>query len=100
MKNKKLKIAIYWLGSCGGCEVALAELNEKILELAEIADIVLWPVALDFKYEDLEKLKAQEIDISLINGCIVNFENEKIAKMLREKSKVLIAYGSCACFGG
>ncbi|MDI6888046.1 MAG: oxidoreductase [Candidatus Thermoplasmatota archaeon] len=100
MKNKKLKIAIYWLGSCGGCEVALVELNEKILELAEIADIVLWPVALDFKYEDLEKLKAQEIDISLINGCIANFENEEIAKMLREKSKVLIAYGSCACFGG
>jgi F420-non-reducing hydrogenase small subunit len=100
MKTKKLKIAIYWTGSCGGCEVALVELNEKILELAEIADIVLWPVAMDFKYEDLEKFKAKEIDISLINGSIITSENEGIAKLLREKSKILVAYGSCACFGG
>ncbi|MEW6070087.1 MAG: oxidoreductase, partial [Candidatus Thermoplasmatota archaeon] len=100
MKNKKLKIAIYWTGSCGGCEVALVDLNEKILELAGIADIVFWPVAVDFKYEDLEKFEPQEIDISLINGCIVNSENEEIAKLLREKSKIIVAYGSCACFGG
>ncbi len=97
---KKCKIAIYWTGACGGCDVALVELNEKILDLAEIADIVFWPVAVDFKYEDLRKFKAQEIDISLITGCIVNSEGEEIAKLLREKSKILVAYGSCACFGG
>jgi F420-non-reducing hydrogenase small subunit len=96
----KKKLAIYWAGACGGCDIALVELNEKVLELVEVADIVFWPVALDFKYEDLEAFKDKEIDISLITGCVVNSENEEIVKLLRAKSKVLVAYGSCACFGG
>ena len=98
--SDKIKVALYWGATCGGCDVAVLDLNEKILELAEVADIVFWPIALDFKYLDIESLEDGSIDISLFNGSIMNSENKKIAELLRKKSKVMIAFGSCSCYGG
>jgi len=95
----KLKLALYWAASCGGCEIAQLEIGEKILKLAEVADIVFWPVAIDAKYKDVEAMPNKSIDVCLFNGAIRNSEQEHMAKMLREKSKILIAYGSCAYEG-
>jgi F420-non-reducing hydrogenase small subunit len=92
----KLKLALYWAASCGGCEIAQLEIGDKILKLVEGADIVFWPVAIDVKYKDVEAMPAQSIDVCLFNGAIRNSEQEHMAKMLREKSRVMIAYGSCA----
>lgn len=96
----KPKFAIYWAASCGGCDVAILDINEKILDVAESVDIVLWPVALDFKYKDVAALPDGAVDVCLLNGAIRNSEQEEIAKLLRAKSKVMVAFGSCACFGG
>lgn len=95
----KLKIALYWAASCGGCEIATLAIGDKILKLADAADIVFWPVAIDTKYDDVEKMADQSIDVCLFNGAIRNSENEHMAKLLRQKSKTLIAYGSCAYEG-
>jgi F420-non-reducing hydrogenase small subunit len=96
----KPKLALYWAASCGGCDVAVLDTNEKILDIAALADIVFWPIALDFKYHHVETMQDGEIDLCLFNGAIRNSEQEKIAKLLRSKSKVMIAFGTCACFGG
>jgi len=96
----KPKIALYWAASCGGCDVAVLDTNEKILDIAGIADIVFWPIALDFKYHHVEAMKDEAIDLCLFNGAIRNSEQERIAKLLRAKSKVMVAFGACACFGG
>ena len=79
----KLKFAIYWAASCGGCDVAILDINEKILDVAEIADIVLWPIALDFKYKDVEAMPDGSVDVCLFNGAVRNSEQVDIAKMLR-----------------
>jgi F420-non-reducing hydrogenase small subunit len=63
-------------------------------------DIVLWPVAMDFKYHDLEALGDGEITATLLNGAIRSSEQEEMAVLLRRKSKYLIAYGACAQLGG
>ena len=96
----KPKLALYWAASCGGCEIAILEIKEKILDVANIFDIVFWPCVMDFKYEDVEKLNSKEIDLCLFNGAIRTSEHEHLAKLLRDKSKVLVAYGTCACEGG
>jgi F420-non-reducing hydrogenase small subunit len=97
MSNKnKLKIAFYWAASCGGCEIAVLDINEKILEVVGIADIVFWPVAMDIKYKDVEAMPDKYIDITFFNGSIRNSEQEHMAKLLRAKSKTLVAFGSCA----
>ncbi|UCD08955.1 MAG: hypothetical protein JSU79_11490 [Dehalococcoidales bacterium] len=95
----KLKIALYWAASCGGCEIAQLQIGIKLLKLVEAADIVFWPVAIDVKYKDVEAMPDKSIDACLFNGAIRNSEQEHIAEMLREKSKIMIAYGSCAYEG-
>jgi len=96
----KLKLGLYWAASCGGCDVAVLDVNEKILDVAEMADIVFWPIALDFKYHHVEAMPDKDIDICLFNGAVRSSEQESIAKLLRAKSKTMVAFGSCACFGG
>ena len=95
----KLQVALYWAASCGGCEIATLAIGDKILKLAEAADIVFWPVAIDAKYADVERMADKSIDACLFNGAIRNSENEHMAKLLRQKSKIMIAYGSCAVEG-
>jgi len=96
----KIKIAQYWAGACGGCDVALLDIDERILEVAAIADIVFWPIATDFKIKDVEAMEDGNITITFFNGCLRNDENVHIAKLLRQKSQILIAFGSCATHGG
>ena len=96
MGKEKLKIAFYWAASCGGCEVAVLDVNEKILDVVAAADIVFWPVAIDVKYKDVEAMPDKSIDACFFNGAIRTAENEKMAKLLRQKSKILVAFGSCA----
>ena len=98
-KKKKLRFALYWAASCGGCEIAVLDINEKILDVIKHADILFWPVAMDTKYSDIEKMDDKSIDVCFFNGAIRNSENEHIAKLLRRKSKILIAFGSCATEG-
>jgi len=96
VNKEKLKIAFYWAASCGGCEIAVLDLNEKILDVIQLADIVFWPVAMDIKYKDVEAMPDKYIDICFFNGSIRNSEQEHMAKLLRQKAKVLVAFGSCA----
>ena len=77
----KLKFAFYWTASCGGCEIAVLDTDEKILDVLNVAEIVFWPVAMDIKYKDVEKFANGYIDVCFINGAIRNSENEKIVKL-------------------
>jgi F420-non-reducing hydrogenase small subunit len=96
MSKNKLRIAFYWAASCGGCEIAVLDINEKILDVIQLADIVFWPVAMDIKYRDVEAMPDKYIDICFFNGSVRNSEQEHMAKLLRRKSKTLVAFGSCA----
>jgi F420-non-reducing hydrogenase small subunit len=96
----KPKVAFYWCASCGGCEETVVDLAEDILGVVEKVDIVLWPVAMDFKYKDVAAMADQSIFATLLNGAIRTSEQEELAVMLRRKSQYLIAYGACAQLGG
>lgn len=96
----KLNIGIYWGAACGGCDVAILDTHERILEIASAADIHLWPVAMDFKYDYVRKLPDGFLDAAFYSGAIRSSENEEIALLLRKKSKVMIALGACAHLGG
>jgi len=96
----KPKVGFYWCASCGGCEEAVVDLAEDILKIVEAVDIAFWPVALDFKREDVEKMADGELAICFLNGAIRSSEQFEMAELLRKKAKVLIAFGSCAHLGG
>jgi hypothetical protein len=61
----------------------------EILKLAEVADIVFWPVAIDAKYKDVEALADHIIDVCFFNGGIRNSEQEHLAKLLRKNQRFL-----------
>ncbi len=96
----KPKLAVYWASSCGGCDIAILDIEEKILAVADFFDLCFWPCAADFKYKDVEALPDKGITLTLFNGAIRSSENYHVARLLRKKSVVLCAFGSCAADGG
>ncbi|MEW5718255.1 MAG: hypothetical protein AB1817_06510, partial [Chloroflexota bacterium] len=94
------KFAMYWAAACGGCEIAVLNTHEKILDVDANFDVVFWPVAMDAKYKDVEAMEDKSILLTLFNGAIRNDENEHIAHLLRRKSQILVAFGACATQGG
>ncbi len=96
----KPKAAFYWCASCGGCEEAIVDLNAAVLDVAGAIDIVFWPVALDFKYHHIEAMADGEIAVSFINGAVRTDEQAQVARLLRSKSDLVIAFGSCSHLGG
>ena len=96
----KPKVAFYWCASCGGCEEAVVDLAEDILTVVGAVDIVLWPVAMDFKKSDIEARPDKSIVAAFINGGIRTSEQEEWARMLRKKSQVVVSFGACANSGG
>jgi len=97
--KEKPKLAMYWASSCGGCEISVLNIHEHILTVDEVFDIVFFPCIADFKIKDLKSYPDGYIDVCLFNGAIRNSENEEMAHLLRKKSKILVAYGSCAYEG-
>jgi F420-non-reducing hydrogenase small subunit len=98
--SDKPKVAFYWCASCGGCEETVVDLNEDILKVVDAVDIVLWPVALDFKRADIEAMADGEIAVSFINGAVRLSEQQEWVELLRRKSNLVVAFGSCAHLGG
>jgi F420-non-reducing hydrogenase small subunit len=96
----KPKVAFYWCASCGGCEETVVDLNENLLKVADAVDVVLWPVAMDFKRKDVEALSDGEIAATFINGAVRLEEQEDMVKLLRKKSGLIVAFGACAHIGG
>ena len=52
--NAKPKFAMYWAAACGGCEIAVLNTHETILDVDANFEVVFWPVAMDAKYKDVE----------------------------------------------
>jgi F420-non-reducing hydrogenase small subunit len=94
------KIALYWCAGCGGCEESVIDMAHELLVLTKRAQIVFWPIALDYRKADLERCGDGELLVSLINGAVRTDEQEDMARLLRRKSKLVMAHGACAHIGG
>jgi F420-non-reducing hydrogenase small subunit len=99
-KNGKPKVAFYWCASCGGCEEAVVDLSEAILDVVAAVDILFWPVALDYKRADVEAMPDGAFLVSFINGAIRTSEQREMAELMRRKSQLVVAFGACAQLGG
>ena len=96
----KPRVAFYWCASCGGCEEAVINLDEHLLKVMDAVDIALWPAILDAKRKDIEALGDGEIAVSFISGAVRLGEHEEMVKFLRQRSQLVVAFGTCAHMGG
>jgi NAD-reducing hydrogenase small subunit len=88
----KLKLATVWLDGCSGCHMSFLDMDERLLELAEIVDLVYSPIV-------DTKVFPGEVDIALVEGAVASVDDEKKIKKIREHSKILVAMGDCAITG-
>ncbi len=95
-EQRRHRFAMYWASACGGCDVAVLNLHEAILDFVEHFEPVFWPAVMDTKYADLEAMPDASIDVTLFSGGIRTSENAHLARLLRQKSAILVAFGSCA----
>lgn len=97
--SAKPKLALYWAAACGGCEIAVCNTHEFILEVDRFFDFCFCPCLLDTKKAEVESWPDGSILLTLFNGAIRTTENLEMARLLRRKSQVLVAFGSCAYEG-
>lgn len=97
----KVRVGFLLLGGCAGCEMSVVDLSEKLVDALEHLEIVFWaPTAADVKYNDLENLEDDYIDVAFIDGMIRLDEHIHMANVMRKKAKTVIAFGICAALGG
>ena len=88
----KLKLATVWLDGCSGCHMSFLDMDERLLELAELVDVVYSPLVDTKEFPD-------EVDIALVEGAVASVDDEKKIRKIRAHSKMLVAMGDCAITG-
>lgn len=90
----KPKIASDWMAGCAGCHMSLLDMDERILQVAELADIRATPIT------DLKEPDVTGVEVGVLEGGVNNSANEEQAHRMRKRCKTLVALGDCAVFGG
>lgn len=90
----KPKVATDWLCGCAGCHMSFLDIDERILKIVDLVDLRATPIT------DLKQPDEEGVDVGILEGGINNTHGEKVAKRMRERSKILLAFGDCAVFGG
>jgi NAD-reducing hydrogenase small subunit len=89
----RVRMATVWLGGCSGCHMSFLDLDERLIELAAKVDLLASPLV------DTKREQFPEVDVTLVEGAVVNEENLELLQLVRLRSKVLVAFGDCAVTG-
>ena len=90
--REKTNIATIWLSGCSGCHMSFLDQDERLIDLAEKANIVYSPIA------DI-KIFPENVDVTLVEGAVANEEQLNLIKEARSRTKILISLGDCAVTG-
>ena len=88
----RLRLATVWLGGCSGCHMSFLDLDEWLIELAQLADIVFTPLA------DV-KVFPENVDVTLVEGAVANEDHFHFIQLVRARSRILVSFGDCAVTG-
>jgi NAD-reducing hydrogenase small subunit len=89
---RRPRLATVWLDGCSGCHMSLLDLDERLIELAEQVDIVYSPLV------DVKDFP-EDVDIALVEGAVGSEADLAKIRMIRERTKILVAFGDCAVNG-
>jgi len=88
----KITVATTWLDGCSGCHMSFLDLDQRLIELAQLVDIVYSPLV------DAKELPEQ-VDVGILEGSISSEDDLAKAKAFRQHCKLLISLGDCAVTG-
>ena len=90
----KPKIGIFGLTGCAGEQIVILNCEDQLIDILGAIDIKYFPTAMT-KNDDM-----CELDIAFVEGAVVQPKDEELLKKIRQRSKLLIAIGTCAVWGG
>ena len=88
----KLKLATAWLDGCSGCHMSFLDMDERLLQLADLVDVVYSPIVDAKNFPD-------GVDIALVEGAVASTDDEAKIRKIRAHAKTLVAMGDCAITG-
>lgn len=88
----KKRIATVWLDACSGCHMSFLDMDERLIELFQQADLVYSPLV------DLKEFP-EDVDITLVEGAVSSEEDLHKIQLVRKRTKILVAFGDCAVTG-
>lgn len=89
----KKKVAFFDFACCEGCQLQVANLGELLLDVLGAIEVVEFREVMSEKWDG-------ELDLAIVEGSITNDHAVERIKAIRARSKMLMAYGSCATIGG
>lgn len=89
----KPKVAFFDFACCEGCQLQVANIGELLLDVLGLIDVVEFREVMSEKYDG-------HLDVAIIEGSITDHHAEERIKKIRERSSIVVAYGSCATIGG
>ena len=85
----KLRLATVWLDGCSGCHMSFLDLDERLLIVAEKAELVYSPLVDHKEFPP-------DVDIALVEGAVSSEEDLHKIQIIRERTKTLVSLGDCA----
>lgn len=86
------KVAFFELSSCEGCQLQILNNEETLLDFLSLVEVV--------KFREGMSGGSDAYEIAFVEGSVTRPDEEERLKEIRKNAKVLVAFGSCACFGG
>ena len=86
------RVAFFELSSCEGCQLQIVNNESGLLDFLSLVTVA------DFREAMTER--SNDYDVAFVEGCVTRQDEENRLRLIRERAKVLVAFGSCACFGG
>ena len=88
----KPKIGVFDFTCCEGCELQMANKESTLVDFLSLVEIV--------NFREVSSDRGEGYDIALIEGAISRADEVERLKKIRSKAKILVALGTCACYGG
>ncbi|WP_373498940.1 NADP oxidoreductase [Desulfococcus sp.] len=91
-RTPRIRLATVWLGGCAGCHMSFLDMGERLIEIFAQVDLVYSPLV------DI-KTFPPEVDVTLVEGAVVNTDHLRDARKIRENSRTVVSFGDCAVTG-
>ncbi len=92
------------LSGCSGCEMSLLNAGGPSLALLDRFDILHMPILMDHKYFEVgggtREIHIPKARLGLISGGLRNEQQLRIAEKMRRQCDTILAFGTCAAYGG
>jgi sulfhydrogenase subunit delta len=92
IESQRPKIGVFDFTGCEGCELQLANKEETLAAFLDCIDVVC--------FREISSASGEDFTIALVEGAISREDEVERIQRIREQAEVLVALGSCACFGG